>query len=75
MRRTRGLSTRLVVAIGALAVVHVGIFGVLLATLHQLSAADHRARAVARVAMNATDARIALAQWDAAGLRRGTLAL
>ncbi|HEX4804594.1 MAG TPA: ATP-binding protein [Conexibacter sp.] len=75
MRRTRGLNTRLVVAIGALAALHLAVFAVLLTTLHDLGTADHRARAAARVAMNATDARIALARRDAAALRRSTLAL
>lgn len=69
MRRTRGLSTRLVVAIGALAAFHVAVFAVLLVTLNALSDAERRARDVSTVVVAANDARIALGRGDAAGLR------
>ena len=75
MRRTHGLSTRLVVAIGLLAALHLTVFIVLLATLHDLGAADHQARISARVAMASTDSRIALARGDVAGMRGGAAEL
>jgi len=65
MRRTRGLSTRLVVAIGLLAALHLTVFVVLLTTLHDLGGADRHARTAARVAMASNDSRIALARGDA----------
>jgi signal transduction histidine kinase/HAMP domain-containing protein len=68
MRRTRGLSTRLVVAIGVLVVLHVGVFVVLLVTLHALSDADRRAHEASRVVVAANDARVALARGDAVAL-------
>jgi signal transduction histidine kinase/HAMP domain-containing protein len=70
MRRTRGLSTRLVVAIGLLAALYLTVFVVLLATLHDLGTADREARTAARVAMAATDTRIELAQGDLPRLDR-----
>jgi signal transduction histidine kinase/HAMP domain-containing protein len=75
MRRTHGLSTRLVVAIGLLAALHLTVFVVLLTTLHDLGAADHQARVSARVAMASNDSRIALARGDVAGMRSGATAL
>jgi signal transduction histidine kinase/HAMP domain-containing protein len=75
MRRTRGLSTRLIVAIGLLAALQLAVFTVLLTTLHDLGAADRDARAAARVAMAANDSRIALARGDVAGMRGGASAL
>ena len=75
MRRTHGLSTRLVVAIGLLAALHLTVFVVLLTTLHDLSAADHQARIAARVAVASNDSRIALARRDAIGMRGGATAL
>ncbi|MFL5818589.1 MAG: hypothetical protein ACJ76L_13450, partial [Conexibacter sp.] len=75
MRRTRGLSTRLVLAIGLLAGLHLLVFVVLLTTLHDLSAKDHHARTVAQVVMASNDSRIALARGDAAGMRAGAAAL
>ncbi|MGN6188147.1 MAG: histidine kinase dimerization/phospho-acceptor domain-containing protein, partial [Conexibacter sp.] len=75
MRRSRGLSTRLVVAIGLLAALHLAVFTVLLAALHDLGAADREARAAAHVAMVSNDARIALARGDAAALRHGSVKL
>jgi signal transduction histidine kinase/HAMP domain-containing protein len=71
MRRTRGLSTRLVVAIGLLAVLQLAVFAVVLTTLHDLSAADHQARIAAKVASATNDSRIALARGDVAGMRGG----
>ncbi|HZV73030.1 MAG TPA: ATP-binding protein [Conexibacter sp.] len=75
MRRTRGLSTRLVAAISLLAALHLTVFVVLLVTLHDLGAADREARAVAKVAMTSNDIRIALAHDDAPGMRAGAVAL
>jgi signal transduction histidine kinase/HAMP domain-containing protein len=75
MRRTRGLSTRLVVAIGLLAALHLTVFVVLLTTLHTLSGADHLARGSARVAMASNDSRIALAQGDGPGMREAATVL
>ena len=75
MRRTRGLSTRLVVAIGLLAALHLTVFVVLLTTLHDLGGADRHARTAARVAMASNDSRIALARGDAAGMRAGAAML
>jgi HAMP domain-containing protein len=75
MRRTHGLSTRLVVAIGLLAALHLTVFIVLLTTLHDLSVADHQARVSARVAMASNDSRIALARSDVAGMRSAAAAL
>jgi signal transduction histidine kinase len=75
MRRSRGLSTRLVVAIGLLAALQLAVFTVLLTTLHDLEAADHQARVAARVAVASNDSRIALARGDAAGMRGGAAAL
>lgn len=69
MRRTRGLSTRLVVAIGVLAALHLTVFLVLLTTLHGLSGADQNARGAGRIAMASNDSRIALARGDSAGMR------
>ena len=74
MRRTRGLSTRLVVVIGLLAALHVTVFAVLLLTLHDLGATDSQARRAALVATAANDTRIALAQGDLAGMRAGAIA-
>ncbi|HMJ04355.1 MAG TPA: ATP-binding protein [Conexibacter sp.] len=68
MRRTRGLSTRLGVAIGVLVALHVGVFVVLLSTLDALSDADRHARTVSRVVMAANDARLALAREDLVAL-------
>jgi signal transduction histidine kinase/HAMP domain-containing protein len=75
MRRTDGLSTRLVVAIGLLAALHLTVFVVLLTTLHDLGAADHQARVSARVAMASNDSRIALARGDVTGMRDAAGAL
>lgn len=75
MRRTRGLSTRLVVAIGLLAALHLTVFVVLLTTLHDLRAADHEARTAAQVGIAGTDTRIALARHDVPGMRVGAAAL
>jgi len=75
MRRTHGLSTRLVVAIGLLAALHLTVFVVLLTTLHDLTVADHQARVSARVAMASNDSRIALARGDVAGMRGAATAL
>jgi hypothetical protein len=75
MRRTRGLSTRLVLAIGLLAALHLTVFVVLLTTLHDLSVADRQARGAAQVAMTSNDARIALARGDVADMRTGADAL
>jgi signal transduction histidine kinase/HAMP domain-containing protein len=75
MRRTRGLSTRLVVAIGLLAALQLTVFVVLLTTLHDLSGADREARGAAKVAMASNDSRIALARGDVAGMRGGAAAL
>jgi hypothetical protein len=69
MRRTRGLSTRLVVAIGLLAALHATVFAVLLVTLHDLGTADRTARAAGRISQAAGDTRIALAQRDAPAMR------
>ncbi len=68
MRRTRGLSARLVVAIGVLVALHVGVFLVLLLTLDSLSRADRHARAAGRVVVAANASRLALAQHDMVGL-------
>ncbi|HKG04559.1 MAG TPA: ATP-binding protein [Conexibacter sp.] len=75
MRRTRGLSTRLVLAIGLLAGLHLTVFFVLLTTLHDLSSTDRHARTVAQVVVASNDSRIALARGDAAGMRAGAVAL
>src|SRR5215218_999420 len=75
MRRTRGLSTRLVLAIGSLAALQLTVFIVLLSTLHDLSGADGNARITGRVVVAANDSRIALARHDAAGMRAGATAL
>jgi signal transduction histidine kinase len=75
MRRTRGLSTRLVLAIGLLAVMHLTVFVVLLTTLHDLSGTDRHARTVAQVVVASNDSRLALARGDAAGMRAGAVAL
>ncbi len=75
MRRTRGLSTRLVLAIGLLAALHLTVFIVLLTTLHDMGGADRQARTAAQVAMTSNDARIALARGDVAGMRTGADAL
>jgi signal transduction histidine kinase/HAMP domain-containing protein len=75
MRRSRGLSTRLVVAIGLLAALHLTVFFVLLTTLHDLTATDRQARTVARVAMASNDSRIALARGDAAAMSTAAAAL
>jgi len=75
MRRTRGLNTRLVVAIGVLAALYMAVFAVLLVTLRDLGGADREARGAARVAMTASDTRIALAQHDVPELRRTAAAL
>jgi signal transduction histidine kinase/HAMP domain-containing protein len=69
MRRTRGLSTRLVIAIGLLAALHLTVFLVLLTTLHDLGGADQNARGAGRIAMASNDSRIALARGDSAGMR------
>lgn len=65
MRSTRGLSTRLVVAIGVLAALHVAVFAVLLVTLDGLRHADQQARASSLVIAAAHDMRLALARGDA----------
>src|SRR5215212_4436103 len=75
MRRTRGLSTRLVVAIGLLAALQLTVFVVLLMTLHDIGRADHAARGAAGVAMSSNDSRIALARGDALGMRDAAAAL
>lgn len=75
MRRTRGLSTRLVVAISVLAALHVMVFAVLLITLNGLSGADREARLASRVVMAANDARLALAREDAVALHAAGNAL
>jgi signal transduction histidine kinase/HAMP domain-containing protein len=75
MRRTRGLSTRLIVAIGLLAALQLAVFAVLLATLHDLGAAEHQARIAAKVAVASNDSRVALARGDIAGMRGGAAAL
>jgi signal transduction histidine kinase/HAMP domain-containing protein len=75
MRRTRGLSSRLAAAIGLLAALHLTVFMVLLATLHDLGVADREAREAAHVAVTAIDTRIAIAREDTAGIRRGAEAL
>ncbi len=69
MRRSRGLSTRLVVVIGLLAAFHGTVFAVLLTTLHSLGSADGEARRAAQVSMAATDARIAVARGSVPGMR------
>ncbi len=75
MRRTRGLSTRLVVAIGLLAALQLTVFVVLLMTLHDLGVADREARVTSKVSMAATDTRIALARERRADMRAGATAL
>jgi signal transduction histidine kinase/HAMP domain-containing protein len=75
MRRTRGLRTRLVIAIGLLAALHLTVFVVLLTTLHDLRSADHQARTSAQVAMASNDARIALARDDGPDMRTAAAAL
>jgi signal transduction histidine kinase len=75
MRRTRGLSARLVLAIGLLAGLHVTVFVVLLITLHGLTLADHDARHAAQVARAANDGRVALAQSDRPAIRGTSFAL
>jgi len=75
MRRTRGLSTRLVVAISLLAALHLTVFVVLLTTLHDLGTTDRQARGAAAVAMTANDSRIALARGDTTGMRARAVAL
>jgi len=75
MRRTRGLSTRLVVAIGLLAALQLAVFAVLLMTLHDLRTAEHQARIAAKVAVASNDSRIALARGDVTGMRGGAAAL
>ena len=69
MRRTRGLSTRLIIAIGVLAALHLTVFVVLLTTLHEVGVADHDARSAGAVSRTASDARIALARQDVPGMR------
>ncbi|HEU4703415.1 MAG TPA: ATP-binding protein [Conexibacter sp.] len=64
MRRTHGLRTRLVVAIGMLVALHLVVFVVLLTTLHDVSVADRDARAAGAIGRISADARIALAQQD-----------
>jgi signal transduction histidine kinase/HAMP domain-containing protein len=71
MRRSRGLSTRLIVAIGVLAVLHLTVFVVLLTTLHEVGVADADARAAGAVSRTAADARIALARQDVPDMRVG----
>ncbi len=68
MRRTRGLSTRLVVAIGVLVALHVGVFLVLLSTLDALDAAQREANAASRVVRASNEVRIALAHGDGVAL-------
>jgi signal transduction histidine kinase/HAMP domain-containing protein len=75
MRRTRGLSTRLLVAIGLLAALQLAVFVVLLMALHAVRVSDGEARTAARVAMAATDSRIGLALNDTRALRRGAARL
>ncbi len=66
MRRVRGLSLRLLIAIGTLAVLHLAVFVTLVVALHNLRTADGGARDVGRVASVATDLRFALADLEAA---------
>jgi signal transduction histidine kinase/HAMP domain-containing protein len=75
MRRTRGLSSRLVVAIGLLAALQLTVFVVLLVALHDLGTADHEARTAGSIGRATLDARIALAQHDALGMRVSAAAL
>ena len=75
MRRTRGLSTRLIVAIGVLAVLHLTVFVVLLTTLHEVGVADADARTAGAVSRTAADARIALARQDVPAMRTSAAAL
>ena len=66
MRRTRGLSLRLIVAIGTLAALHLAIFVTLLVTLHGLRDASRKANTAVHTAFAADDARVALARWQVA---------
>jgi signal transduction histidine kinase/HAMP domain-containing protein len=66
MRRTRGLSLRLIVAIGVLAALHLAVFVTLLVTVGELRDAGRRANAAVHTALAADDARLALARWQAA---------
>ncbi|HEX5146434.1 MAG TPA: ATP-binding protein [Conexibacter sp.] len=75
MRRTRGLSTRLLVAIGLLAALHLAVFVVLLTTLRDVGSADQEARTAGKIATVAADNRIALARSDIPALRASAGAL
>jgi len=60
----RGLSLRLIVAIGLLACLHLAVFVTLLMTLGGLRDAGRRANAAVHAAFAADDARLALARWQ-----------
>jgi signal transduction histidine kinase/HAMP domain-containing protein len=68
MRRTRGLSARLIAAIGVLVALYLAVFATLLVALHDLGDTDRDARRAAQVAIAATDSRVALAQRTATRL-------
>jgi signal transduction histidine kinase/HAMP domain-containing protein len=62
MRRPRGLSRRLLVAIALLATLLIAVFTVLLVALHGEQTADREANADARIAVAASNARMSLAR-------------
>jgi hypothetical protein len=66
MHRRTGLRTRLLVAIGPLAALHLIVFVVLLVTLHAHETADHEARGAARAAIVTGDVRTALDELESA---------
>ncbi|MGB2712337.1 MAG: hypothetical protein WBC33_12585, partial [Conexibacter sp.] len=66
MRRTRGLSLRLVVAIGTLAALQLAVFVTMVVAIHGLRAADGDARHAAQTARTALDVQLALAELEAA---------
>ena len=63
MRRMRGLSARLLIAIGVLAALHLAVLVTLLIALDGVEDADREARATARITLAASSARVALASW------------
>ncbi len=66
MRRPRGLSIRLLLAIAVLATLHVAVLTVLLVALHEQQTADHAASANAHVALAARATQIAVTRLESA---------
>jgi signal transduction histidine kinase/HAMP domain-containing protein len=66
MRRMRGLSARLLIAIGVLVALHLAVFGTLLVTLDGVREADDEARDLARMTLATHEVHVALAELEAA---------